>query len=581
MNENTSFQRKIVYVLLLALLLFPISQLGSPATLEDRGGKLAQLRDEYELGQSDLGDIDPASETIRMATLGLRGIAVSMLWSKANEFKKKEDWTNFRATLEQLSKLQPYFISFWKYQAWNLTYNVSVELDAVRDRFGYVKRGIEFLKEGTKFNRDNPHLLSELGWFVGNKIGRADEHVEYRRMFKADDDFQNSFHDGNPPPLEQRDNWLVSRKQYEESISVVDDKKKSIGQKNPTTFFAAPAMSQINYSEAIEDEGIFGEKARSAWRTAANLWQAYGNREMRSSRGTMIRLADLTRWQLERNKLQAEFDSISTGVHAELVAERRAKLPQATLAAMAVPEKLRSEQQNSLAAEGEAGLVVSIDEIADRVAKNDPSKAGQASRLANRIKEIDDRIFLINNNRSVANYDYWKVRVEFEQTADALRARELAYEANRKFKEDADLLQARKLFEESFDLWAKVFKAFPSLPLDSTTGSDIMDYVGEYSAVLEQLDLSLASEEVDKQFALWDILIANDNERKYTEAITEHNRRLGLDPEGKPLQEAAPSENPPKETPTGETSPGETSTEEAPAAEAPTAEQADREASSK
>jgi tetratricopeptide (TPR) repeat protein len=569
MNENTSFQRKIVYVLLLALLLFPISQLGSPATLEDRGGKLAQLRDEYELGQSDLGDIDPASETIRMATLGLRGIAVSMLWSKANEFKKKEDWTNFRATLEQLSKLQPYFISFWKYQAWNLTYNVSVELDAVRDRFGYVKRGIEFLKEGTKFNRDNPHLLSELGWFVGNKIGRADEHVEYRRMFKADDDFQNIFHDGNPPPLEQRDNWLVSRKQYEESISVVDDKKKSIGQKNPTTFFAAPAMSQINYSEAIEEEGTFGEKARSAWRTAANLWQTYGNREMRSSRGTMIRLADLTRWQLERNKLQAEFDSISTGVHAELVAERRAKLPQATLAAMAVPAALRSEQQNNLVAVGEAALAIGIDEIADRVAKNDPSKAGQASRLANRIKEIDDRIFLINNNRQVANYDYWKVRVEFEQTADALRARELAYEANRKFKEDADLLQARELFEESFDLWAKVFKAFPSLPLDSTTGSDIMDYVEEYSAVLEQLDLSLASEEVDKRFALWDILIANDNERKYAEATAEHNRRLGLDPDGRPVQQAAPSDNPPAETPPAE----------APPVEAPAEEQADNEES--
>jgi hypothetical protein len=557
MNENTSFQRKIVYVLLLAVLLFPISQLGSPSTLEDSGGKLAQLRDEYELGQSDLGEIDPASETIRMATLGLRGIAVSMLWSKANEFKKKEDWTNFRATLEQLSKLQPYFISFWKYQAWNLTYNVSVELDAVRDRFSYVKRGIEFLKEGTKFNRDNPHLLAELGWFVGNKIGRADEHVEYRRMFKADEDFQNAFHDGNPPPLEQRDNWLVSRRQYEESISVVDDKKKSIGQKNPTTFFAAPAMSQINYSEAIEEEGTFGEKARSAWRTAANLWQTYGNREMRSSRGSMIRLGDLTRWELERKKLQSEFDSISAGVHSELRAERQSKLPQATLAAMAVPESLRTEQQKNLVLEGESALAVNIDDISARVAKNDPSKAGQASRLANRIKDIDDRIFLINNNRQVANYDYWKVRVEFEQTADALRARELAYEANRKFKEDADLLQSRKLFEESFNLWAKVFKAFPALPLDSTTGSDIMDYVEQYSAVLEQLDLSLASEEVDQGFALWDIVIANDNERKYAEAVAEHNRRLGLDPEGQPLREA-PSENPPaEEAPAEGTAPAE------------------------
>lgn len=532
MNENSSFNRKIIYVVLLAILLFPISQLGSPSTLEDDGGKLAQLRKEYELGQSDLGEIDPASETIRMATLGLRGIAVSMLWSKANEYKKKEDWTNFRATLEQLAKLQPYFISFWKYQAWNLTYNVSVELDDIRDRFAYVLRGINFLKEGTKYNRDNPHLLAELGWFIGNKIGRADEHIEYRRLFKADDDFQNSFHDGNPPPQEQRDNWLVSKGVYDESISVVDDKKKSIGQKNPTTFFAAPAMSQINYSEAIEEDGVFQERARAAWRTASNLWKDYGNREMRSSRGTMIQLGNLTRWELEVAKLQSEFDALAKGVRAEIVAEKRAKLPKDMLAAMGVPENLRSEQQNMLASDGQAQLEVTMDEIAARVAEKNPDKAGDANRLANRIKELNDRIFLINNNRQVANYEYWKTRCEFEQTADALRARELAYLGNQAFKEDADLLKARELFEESFDLWAKVYEAFPSLKDDSTTGSDLMEYVDDYNRILQQLDLDLGDEEVDKNFPLWDVVIASDGERKYVEPIAEHNRRLGLNAEG-------------------------------------------------
>ncbi len=532
MNENSSFHRKIIYVVLLAILLFPISQLGSPSTLEDDGGKLAQLRKEYELGQSDLGEIDPASETIRMATLGLRGIAVSMLWSKANEYKKKEDWTNFRATLEQLAKLQPYFISFWKYQAWNLTYNVSVELDDIRDRFAYVLRGINFLKEGTKYNRDNPHLLAELGWFIGNKIGRADEHIEYRRLFKADDDFQNSFHDGNPPPQEQRDNWLVSKGVYDESISVVDDKKKSIGQKNPTTFFAAPAMSQINYSEAIEEDGVFQERARAAWRTASNLWKDYGNREMRSSRGTMIQLGNLTRWELEVAKLQSEFDTLAKGVRAEIVAEKRAKLPKDMLAAMGVPENLRSEQQNMLASDGQAQLEVTMDEIAARVAEKNPDKAGDANRLANRIKELNDRIFLINNNRQVANYEYWKTRCDFEQTADALRARELAYLGNQAFKEDADLLKARELFEESFDLWANVYEAFPSLKDDSTTGSDLMEYVDDYNRILQQLDLDLGDEEVDKNFPLWDVVIASDGERKYMEPIAEHNRRLGLNAEG-------------------------------------------------
>jgi hypothetical protein len=145
---------------------------------------------------------------------------------------------------------------------------------------------------------------------------------------------------------------------------------------------------------------------------------------------------------------------------------------------------------------------------------------------------------LINNNRQVANYEYWKTRCEFEQTADALRARELAYLGNQAFKEDADLLKARELFEESFDLWAKVYEAFPSLKDDSTTGSDLMEYVDDYNRILQQLDLDLGDEEVDKNFPLWDVVIASDGERKYVEPIAEHNRRLGLNAEGTgPLSE--------------------------------------------
>ena len=206
MNERSSLYRKMAYLLVICVLLVPIARLGVPATLDEQGGRLAQLRAENDLGQSDLGEIDPASETIRLATLGLRGVATSLLWNKAIEYKKKEDWTNFEATLKQLAHLQPYFIRFWQYQAWNLTYNVSVELDDVRDRYFYVKRGIEFLQEGTKHNRNSPYLLAELGWFIGNKIGRADEWRHYRRLFKADDDF----HPEDRPP-ELRDNWLVSR----------------------------------------------------------------------------------------------------------------------------------------------------------------------------------------------------------------------------------------------------------------------------------------------------------------------------------------------------------------------------------
>ena len=443
MSERGAFYRKITYLVLIAVLLFPISQLGAPSTLEDPGGKLAQMRLDHNLGQSNLGEIDPASETMRLATLGLRGIAVSVLWHKGNEYKKKEDWTNFRATLQQLAKLQPYFIQFWRYQAWNLTYNVSVELDDVRDRYYYVRRGIEFLKEGTKYNRDSPYLLSELGWFIGSKIGTADEKTEYRRLFKADDDY----HPADRPP-EKRDNWLVARSWYEEATSAVDDRKRSLGKKNPAIFYAAPGMAQINYSEAIEREGIFGEKAKNAWAAAGELWRRFGNREFRASTGLLIRLANLERLQEEGARLLQELDNLVGDPRAELLAELRAELSPEELAVVDKNVSELSPEETDLYYEAKQKLDITPQDIAEYASAKYPEKRSEARKLAFRIAENKQRIFYTENNRDVSNYAYWKVRCEVEQTAEALRARALAYAARKAFREDADLLEAKRMYEE-------------------------------------------------------------------------------------------------------------------------------------
>ena len=121
MSERSSFYRKVMYGGIIVLLLFPLAWLSMPATVTEAGGKLAQMRSEHRLSQRISARSIPASETIKLATLGLRGVAVNLLWEKANYYKKTEDWTNLTATLEQLAKLQPNFITFWKFQAWNLT----------------------------------------------------------------------------------------------------------------------------------------------------------------------------------------------------------------------------------------------------------------------------------------------------------------------------------------------------------------------------------------------------------------------------------------------------------------------------
>lgn len=538
MTENGSFYRKITYLVLIAVLLFPISYLGAPATTEVEGGRLAQLRSEYDLGQADLGDIDPASETIRLATLGMRGVAVSMLWNKANEYKKKEDWTNFRATLSQLSKLQPYFIKFWQYQAWNLTYNVSVELDDVRDRFHYVKRGIEFLKKGIRYNRDSPYLLSELGWFIGNKIGKADEKKEYRRLFKNDDDF----HPENRP-LEQRDNWLVSKGWYETSIDVVNNEYERIGKKNPAIFFSDPGRSQINYGEAIEREGVFGEKARSAWATAAKMWSDFGKLDIKSSLGFYIRLGEEKRLVEETAELVKQLDQLAPSATQEVVSARRDQLTEQERALLEGPATGLDEEQSMKRYDVLQKLDVQPSDVAAFIAKTFPEKAAEARRISSRIESNEEKLRLTRSNIGVVNYDYWKTRCDLEQTPEALRARDLAYTARRVFRNDADLLKARELYEESFTEWAKVLKQFSELPYDSATGSDVMEYVEQYSAVLEQLDLNLTDPEVGKKFPLWEVVRANDNSGVFSKAAETFLREQQSSPEADPADEPAAAES--------------------------------------
>lgn len=52
-----------------------------------------------------------------------------------------------------------------------------------------------------------------------------------------------------------------------------------------------------------------------------------------------------------------------------------------------------------------------------------------------------------------------------------------------------------------------------------------MDFIEDYAAVLEQLDLSLEDEDVANRFALWDILEVNDQQRKFDTAIEAYKAR--------------------------------------------------------
>ena len=126
---------------------------------------------------------------LKLALLGgARGIAANVLWTRAEELQKVQDWDQLKATVDLITKLQPHFLSVWTFQGWNLAYNVSVEWDAPEDKYDWIKKGIKFLQDGVKKNQKSPDLIWDTAWTYYHKLGFSDESIILRRLFRDDDD---------------------------------------------------------------------------------------------------------------------------------------------------------------------------------------------------------------------------------------------------------------------------------------------------------------------------------------------------------------------------------------------------------
>ncbi|MFM9059478.1 MAG: hypothetical protein ACKOSQ_10205 [Planctomycetaceae bacterium] len=478
----------------IAVLLVPLSLLSQPADSVSPGGKLARLRTDHGLSQADLGSIDPAGEAIRFATLGLKNVAVTLLWDRANHYKKVEDWTSLSATLEQLTKLQPNFYSVWDFQAHNLSYNISVEFDDYHDRYAWVIKGIEFLRDGIWLNRREPRLLGRMGWFLGHKIGKSDEKKQFRRLFKADDDFHKR--DREERTLPERDNWLVAREKYLAGQELVD--KQGVPLKTTALIFhSEPMMTAINHARALEEDGTFGTQARDAWTLAGDEMRRFATHEIPTSWDVPISLGRREEQEALAAQRATELEEHLPGAFAALAERRREALPTAQRAALDTPPAERTEEQQRLAAEAEAAVQVTWLEVAREAP---PEKRKKALRLAREHEEARETATIIDRYRDIVNFDFWRATCEAEVTPPAIEFREQAWVGDREYR-GARLQAAKEAYERAFAAWRQVLDAAPRLRDDQITADDTADLVRRYRKVLEQLD-----EPFPKSFILQDVI---------------------------------------------------------------------------
>jgi hypothetical protein len=117
---------------------------------------------------------------------GFRGLISNALWMRATDLQDDDKFFEMAQLADWITKLEPTYVQVWVHQAWNMAYNISVKFKDWPDRWRWVKRGFELLRdEGLQYNPNEVLIYRELGWIFQHKIGQNldDAHQYYKQQW--------------------------------------------------------------------------------------------------------------------------------------------------------------------------------------------------------------------------------------------------------------------------------------------------------------------------------------------------------------------------------------------------------------
>ncbi|HBE69524.1 MAG TPA: hypothetical protein DDW52_15370 [Planctomycetaceae bacterium] len=491
--NSVVLRRRLAYISAIVLLLVPLYFMGRPAIREDdgsvttQGGVLSQIRDEYDLSQGDLGEIDPASESMRLATLGLRGVAASILWQKAEGYKKEQYWDRMSATLQQIAVLQPHFVNVWDFQSHNLAYNVSHEFDDYRQRYQWVKRGIDYLLRGGKFNKNNTFMPYQTGWIFGNKIGMADEKKQFRELYREDDNFHDEVRTKSGLNLAQADglgpdrrpdNWLSGVLWYDKAYDMVGQGARPC--KSTMMFYRQGPQWMMKYADGLQSEGILDVAAKVAWGRAGSSWGEFGDRRIKTSFGTEMNLRQVDSANERYQILLDEFKEFCGSTYDDLYQASFDSLTEDEQQAWLTKDIDRTFDQVLMAEDVGYRLTIPPDLVARQLPSD---KRIEGIKLAKDLKAAKELITHIEIYRNQINYSYWEARCEAEQEDAAVTARTSMYEAEQ-LLDRGELNAAIEKYEIAWANWEKLFNKHPSMMVDDSADG-VLAAIEEYRKTID------------------------------------------------------------------------------------------------
>ncbi len=104
---------------------------------------------------------------------GFRGIVADLLWLRSSKMQDDGNYFEMVQLADWIIKLQPRNTQAHAHLGWNMAYNISVTFTGFEDRWRWVKRGIELIRdEGLDLNPGDPELFRQLGWIFQHKMGK-------------------------------------------------------------------------------------------------------------------------------------------------------------------------------------------------------------------------------------------------------------------------------------------------------------------------------------------------------------------------------------------------------------------------
>lgn len=142
-----------------------------------------------DISVSSLENMPPWIAFSSVALGGFKSLLVNTLWVRIFDLQENDRYFELLQMSDWLTDLQPDMTNTWKFQVWNISYNVLARFTKPKDRYRWLKQGIRLLRDKAIFyNPKNVELYNELALLYELKMSLDHDvyHLSYKKLWAID-----------------------------------------------------------------------------------------------------------------------------------------------------------------------------------------------------------------------------------------------------------------------------------------------------------------------------------------------------------------------------------------------------------